>query len=133
MRPAEDIKIIKQKAEQNFQAAILCSDNKLYNSAISRMYYSILQKLIVILMKKDDYDPDADLADSHNEIKKKICSVIAQQNISYGQLVSDFDTIRRNRKSADYKTVYFDSDDEYTDCLDINNKVDFHFKELLKV
>ena len=35
-----------------------CARNHQYNAAISRSFYSVLQTLIAILMKKKGYDPD---------------------------------------------------------------------------
>ncbi len=133
MRPKEELRDIKRKADQNLQAATYCKDKNLYNSAISRIYYSILQKLIVVLMKEDNYNPNEDRPESHNYIRKRIFAIIKQQHISYSQILSDFDTVRRYRKTADYKTEFFDTDNELTDCWDINNKVDYHFKALLEV
>ena len=103
--------ILLNKSTENMQAAKLLSNNKLYNAATSRKYYSAYQKAIYILDKhKIDYQKDG-----HSSHYKTIGTLIKHVAASKEdeKILRKLNNIRVLRNNCDYKHDFLMSKEKY--------------------
>lgn len=99
-----EARIVRKKAEENSKCAKLAEDAKLYNSAISRMYYAcLLRAKHYIFINTKENDSTFMKADSHTLISSCFQST-AMNNPEYSNHVNDLNlnTLKAIRVDAEY-------------------------------
>lgn len=98
------IKNLLEKSDDNFKTGNWAETNEFYDTAISRYYYSLYEKIIYISKKNGFYtDPPRD-KDSHvytiKEFKKNVSITLQPQELAKLVAISKLKTLRVD---ADYK------------------------------
>jgi len=124
--------ILLKKSAQNKLAADLLIDNKLYNAAANRRYYSLFQKAVHILISKGFSSELKKLEDKFGShvatIKLLKKEVLATRNDKKAMQI--FYDIREKRNDCDYKLYFIEEKDVYD--LEISQKANKIERILLK-
>lgn len=109
--------IMKQKSDENLNAARLLVENNMYASSIHCFYYSILQLSKYILDKYcgisyEQQDENFQGKDSHNAIIKILGQKLGAKNRFYKlDYMSNLNNLKKLRKTADYSNNQILSND----------------------
>jgi uncharacterized protein (UPF0332 family) len=94
-----------KRAEESFEEALIMIDNKKWNTAISRLYYSCYYAVIALLLK-NNFETK-----SHSGVRSKFSDVYIKTgkiDVKFGKLLSH---LADYRQKGDYGDLY-DYDDK---------------------
>ena len=100
------IEFLKDKSEENFKTGEWAEKKSFYDTAISRYYYCVYQKIIYISKKKGFYEVPEKSKDSHIKtinifISELDCKLSTEEKI----IMLKMKNLRRLRNNAEYDEI----------------------------
>lgn len=127
IKPVVNFIIELQSAKDNLSAAKKLHDEKLYEGAINRCYYSMMHATKALLENKQqlsDWEPNKlNVEENHRAIQQKLKGVISNTYFS------DFKYVKHKRWIADYNVCNL-NESESSECL---NRATIFLEEIKKI
>lgn len=109
----KDISLL-DKSEENCKTAEWAEKNKYFNSATSRYYYSLFQKIIYLLVGNTNIKTYNDEKISHQEtINNFIGKYYSQLSPEQNHRLTYLHKLRKNRNIADYTNNSYENQTEF--------------------
>ena len=119
IKPVVNFLVEMKAAKSEMEAAIKLCEEKLYNQAIGRCYYSMMHSVKALLEKNQklsDWVPDKlSVNTSHSELDKKF-KKLSTKGIVGNPYYLDFRYVKQKRWTADYAVFNFDKA-ESKECI----------------